>query len=1200
MAGGMATTHLSRTGKNALSLKARHTSQLPLDLEAAVLSSYGYHGQTRARPRSTNQMQSRLKHLLSRGKDQYAQRDLLHGYMFDAWSGRKCSDQFLDLNAKWPLNTDAYLKLLTGLDLGDQLLTTLLTATHQESTRLVGLILESSEVTAELFGSLFIWTVDQIDARYRKKQAPSLSQEASSNPGELICMWTDRRGGISYWGLGDRDQTDATQSGVADEIIQGLLASLITILVEHPDQDDACQFEQDILRRDAELVAKRSQSNSTSQKSRTQKSPNSNHQEAFMTICDNLRRNQDFPGYPPSPMTRLAAYKLQGHYHEQSQGLQEHVDWIESSIHNRSVGWLSCAKLKLQFFAVFGESYINEELADIICEHDLHWDLCSTLLRYLGRYRADPIRMPADTFQLGCELLLSVFTKRVGLRLSLRDHLFHQSNAIYKDVKGPLFGSWELWRMNIDTLLTSILNQVVVSEDSPQSSTVSPHTIEALIKPTADINDPGLTWGEQQQDNFADFVVNAMTKRSNTTGMLLLDPTAFLTDCVAPFLDEMESGQPSPLFQSVTRILLAIYEREPAQAPAAGVSASERLLPHGIQRRILLRLLQLRTRENPWTAEGRDSCKKAMVERGGGEHLDGLSRLCETIVARMNAHVSSLAKYDQEERELFLEFGKAVQGKSSSGESVDLESRLIIVPLIDACRRNLALDMGLPSLPSGLFGLCGDRLRVFEYSRSVSQHLGLLSLDKAAEAVILFLDLGRMCDDVLADLIQAIDFGSEVPAPTQLTFKSTMIPALYRVLSISTRHQSHRLLIHAVPVMSQLWGRPGNRRLYWDDLDNVTVNDSQLLALGSYWDSFKNDGRQQQEEDFEMTESTTTLTKRNEDSLDILLTLEMVLRCSLEPLPSKGVEPVIQVYRCGLGYDMMPDQVASLVQSVFKAIRIEWTKVHLDHLLYCFMKVCEMSNIVNTQHQTTTFPNRLTPQSELESPLPSSIDEVANWRSVYSGFMSQPMPSDTRRQLEVARAKARDELVLMAMNLSEVLVSHQDSFYGKLPELPVVQQDGDSNGEYSKGRGRGGRGGRGRGGRGSREQKGSVAAATSGELAGGSGSQGRNNNRQEARQAASGGPLDKGTQAWFNGIMTTPSGVQESSSTAQDNGDSIDTCAPDPTTTEGEKKNKGETPKEMLNVDQVDCLSLALAYLPVQESQAVRSRLHRLFNLQTA
>lgn len=188
----------------------------------------------------------------------------------------KCADQFLELNAKWPLNTDAYLKLLTGLGLVDQLLATLLTVTHQETMRLVGLILESSEVTAELFRGLFIWTVDQIDAHYRKKQTPSRPQETSNNPGEFIRMWTDRakesecirrlfrvsfknilhqlilrqnrrqRGGISHWGQGDKDQIHPVQSGVADEIIQGLLADVIAILVEHPIQREVYQFGQEI------------------------------------------------------------------------------------------------------------------------------------------------------------------------------------------------------------------------------------------------------------------------------------------------------------------------------------------------------------------------------------------------------------------------------------------------------------------------------------------------------------------------------------------------------------------------------------------------------------------------------------------------------------------------------------------------------------------------------------------------------------------------------------------------------------------------------------------------------------------------------------------------------------------------------------------------------------------------------------------
>lgn len=153
-----------------------------------------------------------------------------------------------------------------------------------------------------------------------------------------------------------------------------------------------------------------------------------------------------------------------------------------------------------------------------------------------------------------------------------------------------------------------------------------------------------------------------------------------------------------------------------------------------------------------------------------------------------------------------------------------------------------------------------------------------------------------------------------------------MTPALYRVLSISTRHQSHRLLTHAVPVIAQLWGGPSNPNLYWDGLDSSS-REKQLPVLGSYWDSFKRGSRQQDEENSETTESSTLL-KNVGNSLDILLTLTTVLRFSLEPLPSKGLESVLQICQSDLGYDMMPDHVASLVQSTFKV-----TLINTDPLL---------------------------------------------------------------------------------------------------------------------------------------------------------------------------------------------------------------------------------------------------------------------------
>jgi len=148
----------------------------------------------------------------------------------------------------------------------------MLTVTLEESKRIVGLLLESTEITSELFGGLFIWTVDRVDTYYRKRRNPSRQQEAAGEgPSALMQLWTDRarerdnirhlfrvsfrrilhqlvvrqnryqRGGITYWGMGDKEQVDAVQSGVADEIIRGFLANVVTILVEHSIEEE-CNF----------------------------------------------------------------------------------------------------------------------------------------------------------------------------------------------------------------------------------------------------------------------------------------------------------------------------------------------------------------------------------------------------------------------------------------------------------------------------------------------------------------------------------------------------------------------------------------------------------------------------------------------------------------------------------------------------------------------------------------------------------------------------------------------------------------------------------------------------------------------------------------------------------------------------------------------------------------------------------------------
>ncbi|KAF9931863.1 hypothetical protein FBU30_009443 [Linnemannia zychae] len=462
----------------------------------------------RIHERSTYRMQMRIRQLFSRATNTFALQDLLHGYMFDAWSGRKCSDQFLELNVKWPLTTDAYLELITDFDLFDLFLATLFTVSSQECARLLDLILCSSRLAAEQLSHLFIWTMDQIHIFYNNKQDPSSSLQDtnnSHNPGDLIRIWVNRikesektRGlfcvslrkilrqvilrqsrlhnrMVGSWRLNEKDLDGLNQSQVADEIIQGVLVEIITILTNHSSleenssiqemYDDLAKWDkwmvgsgpklselvplaersskrrrheesetreskdrlQKVLKNDAQYAAKIHKSHPIPQETPPTRPSFMDHQEAFITICNNLRLHQDIPTRPSMPMARLLTHNVQTLHQERSDILKDHIEWIESTIQRRSYGWLSYAKLKLQFFALFNDSYINEEFADIISEENLHWDMCETLLRYLRRHRADPIRMPTETFQLGCELLLSVFTKRADLRLALRDRLFCQS-----------------------------------------------------------------------------------------------------------------------------------------------------------------------------------------------------------------------------------------------------------------------------------------------------------------------------------------------------------------------------------------------------------------------------------------------------------------------------------------------------------------------------------------------------------------------------------------------------------------------------------------------------------------------------------------------------------------------------------------------------------------------------------------------------
>ncbi|KAG0249851.1 hypothetical protein BG011_008869 [Mortierella polycephala] len=937
---------------------------------------------------------------------------------------------------------------------------------------------------------------------------------------------------------------------------------------------------------------------------------------AFISICNIIRRHPDLPGYPPSYITKLALDKSLLTL-DDSEVLKQHIEWIESTIRGRSTGWHSLVQLKLQFYAVFEESSVNEHFADLICECKLHWELCEVLSRYLKRHRADEKRMPFSTLQLGCELVLSVFVKMERLRTRLRDHLVLLSRSICKNAKDPLFGSWDLWRMNINTLLTSTLNQIVATEDistsTSPSSSVPPQTIESLVKisliapyqvvekliHSATVNRgqcsillqvltslgqlvwlrPGVerrtifvtvlrdllcehsseasSWNRLQQDNFVEFIMEALSKVS-TAGLLLLDPTEFLTECVNPLLDIMLAGEANPCLHPVAVIAMKLYDSDNV-IPVAGPN----WLSHEIHLRILYQLLHMRDLACSWNA-GQFSPDRQMFNhvaskqrRCSGEHLEDISSLCERMVSRMVAYVcTEIASY-QVERAKFEAFVESLH------TTVSLESRLMVVPLLIACRQRLEINVQLPTLPSGLWVLCRDQLAVFEYtevhcsSDDYSDGSDSISVPNALQAIFLVLRLGRMCDEALADIAKALNQAKDDLLRLQDDLNLVVAPALYRVLSISSRSESQRLLIQGVPSLVNLWGQSCDSSIHWDITHDETT---ALHTLSSYWDSFRHIKNRGSGDD------------TNDRLLTVLQMSEALLRFALEPLPVKNKDMTMKVYSLEVGYDMTADQVASLIQSSIK-----------------------MFYIVSNQHTNKPFKNRVGLKTGyfLEEP----IADTATWIQNYSRFMEQ-QHYDVDQLEQAARSKARDELVLMAMGISEEIIRRQDAYYKTLIESTEKQdQRGnernggkgagvDRRNDRSKGRGRGG------------GRKGHSA----------SGHEGYQDSDSPASSSAScvTNGMDEGTQAWLNSIMASVAGssVGNTSDAAPHESQPSQQQELQEHRQQEQKQDSSllvvtapavpDTIEPMLNPDQVDCLMLALEYLPMQEQHAVKARLSRL------
>lgn len=130
-----------------------------------------------------------------------------------------------------------------------------------------------------------------------------------------------------------------------------------------------------------------------------------------------------------------------------------------------------------------------------------------------------------------------------------------------------------------------------------------------------------------------------------------------------------------------------------------------------------------------------------------------------------------------------------------------------------------------------------------------------------------------------------------------------LVAVLYRCMSICTRSQSHRLFAKGVMAVMDMLGGIG-----LDDLaiiDQAGKEETTVAQLGSYWKKYIIGVKEPGEKIV----------------LAMLLISQPLLQLALNPLPDQHRDELIQVYRYGLGFDMLVDQVASLIQSSIKVMR---------------------------------------------------------------------------------------------------------------------------------------------------------------------------------------------------------------------------------------------------------------------------------------
>lgn len=193
-----------------------------------------------------------------------------------------------------------------------------------------------------------------------------------------------------------------------------------------------------------------------------------------------------------------------------------------------------------------------------------------------------------------------------------------------------------------------------------------------------------------------------------------------------------------------------------------------------------------------------------------------------------------------------------------------------------------------------------------------------------------------------------------------------------------------------------------------------------------------------------------------------------------------------------------------------------------------------------------------------------------------------------------SKARACAELLLMAMNISEEVVARQDAFYQKQEHL---QQRGDATPK--------------RGGKPKNRQR---SAKNRNKNKGNTQGSGQNDEtpgespEKTLESVLVGQPLtrrnvmvndegmDGATKAWLTSVMGSSNKTVESAAKNDlDLTKSVDVIGSSSSISAGRMDvDEATTPAGLLNQDQVECLKLAISYLPKQEMQAIQFRLRQL------